>query len=67
MIDAPVPIEEEIARLENAIAECETALLTFVSVEETQRQSQDLQSRKEQLTALLAEWEELSQALQGAS
>jgi ATP-binding cassette, subfamily F, member 3 len=67
MEDRTQEIEEEIAYLESAIAQCETALLTFVSAEETQRHSQDLQTRKEQLSSLLAEWEELSQALQGSS
>ena len=39
-------IEEEIARAEAAIALCETELQSFVSAEETQRQTQELARRK---------------------
>lgn len=57
-------IEGEIAQAEGAIADCESALQTFVSAEETQRQTQKLNDRKAKLQALLAEWEELGQALE---
>jgi ATP-binding cassette subfamily F protein 3 len=60
-------IEEEIAREEAAIAKRETALLTFVSAEETQRVSKELEAHRSGLAALLEEWEELSGALEGAS
>jgi ATP-binding cassette, subfamily F, member 3 len=56
-------IEEDIARVEAAIGQCETALLTFVSAEETQRQSQELKSHRTKLEGLMAEWEQLSQTL----
>jgi ATP-binding cassette subfamily F protein 3 len=57
-------IEEEITRLETGITECETALQSFVSAAETQRQTDLLQSRRRELVALMAEWEELSNALE---
>jgi ATP-binding cassette subfamily F protein 3 len=59
-------IEEEIARAEAAIAVCETQMLTFVSAEETQLQTQDLARRKTDLQSLMTEWEELSGALETA-
>src|SRR5208337_2482604 len=57
-------IEEEIARAEAAIALCETELQSFVSAEETQRQTQELARRKTDLQSLMNEWEELSGSLQ---
>jgi ATP-binding cassette, subfamily F, member 3 len=59
-------IEEEIARAEAAIALCETQLQSFVSAEETQRQTQELARRKTDLQSLMTEWEELSEALETA-
>jgi len=60
-------IEEEIARAEAAIALCETGLQSFVSAEETQRQTQELASHKSALQSLMTEWEELSGALESAN
>ncbi|HWF91481.1 MAG TPA: ABC-F family ATP-binding cassette domain-containing protein [Terriglobales bacterium] len=57
-------IEEEIVRVEAAIGDCETSLLTFVSAEETQRLTQEVNARREELQALMAEWEDLGQVLQ---
>ena len=57
-------IEEEIVRVEAAISDCETSLLTFVSAEETQRLTQEVNARREELQALMTEWEELGQVLQ---
>ncbi|HEY1800949.1 MAG TPA: ABC-F family ATP-binding cassette domain-containing protein [Terriglobales bacterium] len=57
-------IEEGIVRLEAAIGDCETSLLTFVSADETQRLTQEVNGRREELQALMAEWEELGQVLQ---
>ncbi|MGA2965819.1 MAG: ABC-F family ATP-binding cassette domain-containing protein [Terriglobales bacterium] len=57
-------IEEEIARAEAAIALCETALQSFVSAEETQRQTQELATHKSALQNLMNEWEDLSGTLQ---
>jgi ATP-binding cassette subfamily F protein 3 len=57
-------LEEEIARLEAAIATAETALQEFVSVEETQRQSGALERYRAELTSRMQEWEELAQVLE---
>jgi ATP-binding cassette subfamily F protein 3 len=57
-------IEEEIARAETAIARCETELQSFVSAEQTQRQTQELANHKTTLQNLMKEWEELSGTLQ---
>jgi ATP-binding cassette subfamily F protein 3 len=59
-------IEEEIARAEAAIAACETELQSFVSAEETQRQTLELANQKSALQSLMADWEELSGALETA-
>jgi ATP-binding cassette subfamily F protein 3 len=56
-------VEEEITRMEAAVALCETQLQTFVSAEETQHQTQELATRKSDLQGLMREWEELSEAL----
>ena len=56
-------IEEEITRVEAAIALYETQLQNFVSAEATQRQTQDLALRKTDLQNLMSEWEELSETL----
>ena len=56
-------IEEEITRAEAAIAQYETQLQTFVSAEETHRQTQELAARKNDLRELMKEWEELSEQL----
>ncbi len=64
MEDRVRDLEQEIAHVESAIAQCETALLNFVSVEETQHQTYELETRRKELSVLLAEWEALSQALQ---
>jgi ATP-binding cassette subfamily F protein 3 len=56
-------VEEEITRTEAAIALYETQLLTFVSAEQTQRQTQELAARKGDLENLMSEWEELSETL----
>jgi ATP-binding cassette subfamily F protein 3 len=57
-------VEEEIARHEAAIAAAETALQNFVSVEETQRQTDLLNRARADLEQAMNEWEELSQALE---
>jgi hypothetical protein len=53
--------------VEAAIAHCETALLTFVSADETHQQTQELDARRNELSRLMAEWEELSQTLEAAT
>jgi ATP-binding cassette, subfamily F, member 3 len=62
--DRCVELEHLIAQLETGIVECETALATFVSVEETQRQTNLLGSRRAELAVLMTEWEEVSQVLE---
>jgi len=56
-------VEEEITRMEVAIALHETQLQTFISAEETQRQTQELAAHKGELQNLMNEWEELSEEL----
>ena len=60
-------IEESVGRLEAEIAECESALANFVSVEETRRMTEILENRRAELTALMAEWEEVAQLLEANS
>jgi ATP-binding cassette subfamily F protein 3 len=57
-------LEQQIGDLENCIAEYETGLQTFVSVEETQRLTQELADAKAELQKKMAEWEEIGQALE---
>ena len=59
-------VEEEIARFESAIAMAETALQNFVSVEETQRQTDLLNRSKADLERAMNEWEELAHVLESA-
>jgi len=64
MEDRVQHLEGEISRLETAIADCESALQTYVSVEETQRQTTALESYREELKHCMGEWESLSQVLE---
>jgi ATP-binding cassette subfamily F protein 3 len=57
-------VEEEIVRLEAAVAGAESALQDFVSVEETQRQTALLENSRRELEERMAEWEELAQTLE---
>jgi ATP-binding cassette subfamily F protein 3 len=57
-------VEEEIARLEAAIALAETSLQNFVSVEETQRQTDLLNRSRADMERVMNEWEELAQVLE---
>jgi uncharacterized protein (DUF3084 family) len=57
-------LEAEISRTEDEIVRLETALQSFVSAEETQRQSLDLDQSKASHAALVAEWEALAQELE---
>ena len=59
-------LEEEIGRAEAAIAHLETALQNFVSADESQRQSQELDQHKASHAALIEEWEGLSETLQAS-
>jgi len=64
MKDRISSIEEEVTKLEAEIADYEAALSNFVSVEETTRVTALLDRRRSDLQALMAEWEEASQALE---
>jgi ATP-binding cassette subfamily F protein 3 len=55
-------LETKIAALEGEIASDEESLANFVSAEETMRLSTQVEKRRAALNALLAEWEETSQA-----
>ncbi len=57
-------LESEIAELEEGIADCELRLQSFVSAEETQRQTDLLAARREDLATRMVEWEDLSQSLE---
>jgi ATP-binding cassette subfamily F protein 3 len=57
-------IEEDIARVEAAIAMAESNLLQYVSPEQTKRENSNLDERREELSQLLAEWEDIGQTLQ---
>jgi ATP-binding cassette, subfamily F, member 3 len=59
-------LEEDISRVEAAIAHNEAALQNFVSAEETQRHSVELHQQKTTHAKLLEEWEELSGELQAS-
>ncbi|HTD23825.1 MAG TPA: ABC-F family ATP-binding cassette domain-containing protein [Terriglobales bacterium] len=60
-------VEKEITRVEAGIAECENSLQTFVNAEETRRVQELLASRRKTLEELLAEWEEISQAIEAGT
>jgi ATP-binding cassette, subfamily F, member 3 len=64
MQDRAQELEDEITRLEQGIAECETALLTYVSAEETKRQMELRDARQKELEQAMAEWEEVSSSIQ---
>jgi len=57
-------LEEEIARLETSISLAETALQSFVSAEETQRQTGQLNRSRSEMENRMAEWEELAGSLE---
>jgi ATP-binding cassette subfamily F protein 3 len=59
-------LEGKISRAEAVIEQCETTLQNFVSAEESQRQSQELDQQKAAHASFLKEWEDLSQSLQEA-
>jgi ATP-binding cassette subfamily F protein 3 len=60
-------LEADIARAETDIAACEQALQVFVSAEESLRQSNLLEQRRRELAEMMAQWEEISQALEAAT
>ncbi len=56
-------IEQEISHSEEAIAQYESQLQNFISPEETQRQTQELDTKKAELQKLMKQWEQASEAL----
>jgi ATP-binding cassette, subfamily F, member 3 len=56
-------LEGEISRNEAAISDCETALQTFVTVQESARLADQLSQHKKKLESRLEEWEDLSHRL----
>ena len=56
-------LERKISETEDDIARLETSLQNFVSAEESQRQSQELEEHKTSHAALMKEWEECSEEL----
>ena len=63
MQDRQQQVEQEIARLEQGIAQCELELQSYVSAEETQRQTDLLAHYRSELAKKMEDWEELSTAL----
>ncbi len=59
-------LEREISHTEAAIAQLETDLQNFVSAEESQRQSQELNQHKASHTTLIREWEDAAETLQSS-
>ncbi len=57
-------LEEEIPRVESAIAHTEEQLGVYVSAAETQRLSTLAEELRAQLAGLTAEWEELMEQLE---
>jgi len=66
MEDRVRELEEKIGSTESEIERLETALQNFVSADESQRQSQELDQHKVSHAALLKEWEDTAEALQGS-
>ncbi len=62
--DRQQQIEAEIAHLEHGIAQCELELQSYVSAEETQRQTDLLAQHRADLAQRMEEWEELSSVLE---
>ena len=60
-------LEEDVPRLEGAIAHTEGALGNYVSAAETERQTRLLDELRQQLTESTAEWEELMMQLEEQS
>ena len=57
-------MKQEIARLEQGIAQCELELQSYVSADETQRQTDLLAQYRSELAEKMEDWEELSSVLE---
>lgn len=64
MHDRRSALEDETARLEEEIAQTEAKLAVYVSAEESQRQSQHLDTLRNRLDAAMYEWAEVSEAIE---
>jgi ATP-binding cassette, subfamily F, member 3 len=64
MEDRVAELEGQIETVEENISRLEAALQNFVSAEETQRQSQELEQHKASHATLVHDWEEMSQELE---
>jgi ATP-binding cassette subfamily F protein 3 len=64
MKDRSRAIEDEITRLEVEIADLETALSNFVSVEQTMELNELATARRKDLEDLMAEWEQVQELLE---
>jgi hypothetical protein len=64
MDDRLAVVEEEVAKAEAIISDCEQQLGSFVSVEETQRLTLLMAEKREALETLEAEWATLSEDLE---
>jgi ATP-binding cassette subfamily F protein 3 len=60
-------LEEEIPRIESAIAHTEEQLGIYVSAAETQRLSDLAEDLRSQLAALTVEWEDLTMQIESQS
>jgi len=58
-------IEDEVTRLEVEIADYERALANFRSAEESRQVTDLLNARRTDLASMMAEWEEVAQAIEG--
>ncbi len=64
--DQAAALEEESQRLEAEISALEEALQNFVSAEETRRQMDELEARRERLNGVLAQWESVTVEIEEA-
>ena len=64
MEDRAHELEQEISRLEAAIAQCETSLENFTSAETSARLTQELDENRKELEERIREWEHLGRALE---
>ena len=64
MKDRSRAIEDEITRLEAEIADLETALSNFVSVEQTMELNELATARRKDLDNLMVEWEQVQETLE---
>jgi ATP-binding cassette, subfamily F, member 3 len=64
MEERAAELEAKISSIEQRIAQCETSMLSFVSAEETQRLTRELEQHRSELQERVAEWEQIGQELE---